>query len=165
MAQITQLDSKLAEVLGLAQAAQQATKKVARLAKGEKELVALLDRMGAEAKETEKRCKAVAEKRDGKKSAINRKARATKSEAGEMLRAYLGGDDTDALDGFEFLIMAEAGELGHWEIVGTMARKAKDRAVVRLAEWATPIQQGHFDAVRRSSLRLAEDEDPNEAEG
>ena len=162
MAQITQLESKLAECLGLAQAAQQATRKVARLAKGEKELVALLDRMRDEAKETEKRCKAAAEKRDGKKTAINKKARETKAEAGEMLEAYLGGDDVDALDGFEFLIMAEAGELGHWEIVKTMATKAKDRTVVRLAEWATPIQQGHFDAVRSSSLRLAQDEDPNE---
>jgi hypothetical protein len=165
MAQITQLESKLAECLGLAQAAQQATRRVARLAKGEKELVALLDRMRDEAKETEKRCKAVAEKRDGKKTAINRKARETKAEAGEMLEAYLGGDDVDALDGFEFLIMAEAGELGHWEIVKTMATKAKDRTVVRLAEWATPIQQGHVDAVRSSSLQLAESEDPNEPEG
>jgi hypothetical protein len=165
MAQITQLESKLGEVLGLAQAAQQATRKVARLAKGERELVALLDRMRDEAKETEKRCKAVAEKRDGKKTAINKKARETKTEAGEMLEAYLGGDDVDALDGFEFLIMAEAGEWGHWEIVGTMAAKAKDRNVVKLADWATPIQQGHFDAARRSSLQLAADEDPNEPEG
>ena len=164
MAQITQLESKLAECLGLAQAAQQATRKVARLAKGDKELVALLDRMRDEAKETESRCKAVAEKRDGKKTAINKKARETKSEAGEMLEAYLGGGDVDALDGFEFLIMAEAGELGHWEIVKTMATKAKDRTVVRLAEWATPIQQGHVDAVRSSSLQLAESEDPNEPE-
>jgi hypothetical protein len=167
MAQITQLDSKLAEVLGLAQAAQQVTKKVARLAKaeGEKELVTLLDRMGAEAKETEKRCKAVAEKRDGRKTAINRKARETKGEASEMMEAYLGGDDVDALDGFEFLTMAEAGELGHWEIVKTMATKAKDRPLVRLAEWATPIQENHVAAVRRSSLQLAEDEDPNELDG
>jgi hypothetical protein len=162
MAQITQLESKLAECLGLAQAAQQATRKVARLAKGEKELVALLDRMRDEAKETEKRCKAAAEKRDGKKTAINRKARETKAEAGEMLEAYLGGDDVDALDGFEFLIMAEAGELGHWEIVKTMATKAKDRGLVRLADWATPIQQNHVEAVRTSSLKLAESEDPNE---
>src|SRR3954467_15965165 len=166
MAQITQLDSKLAEVLGLAQAAQQVTKKVARLAKadGDRDLVALLDRMRDEAKETEKRCKAVAEKRDGKKTAINRKARETKAEAGEMLQAYLGGDDVDALDGFEFLIMAEAGELGHWEIVRTMATKAKDRNVVKLADWATPIQHGHVEAVRSSSLKLAESEDPNEPE-
>jgi hypothetical protein len=165
MAQLTQLDSKLAEVLGLAQAAQQATRKVAGLAKGDKDLVATLNRMRDEAKETEKRCKAVAEKRDGRKTAINRKARETKAEAGEMLQAYLGGDDADALDGLEFLIMAEAGELGHWEIVKTMAAKARDRNVVRLAEWATPIQQGHFDTVRTSSLQLAQDEDPNEPEG
>jgi hypothetical protein len=125
MATITQLESKLAEVLGLAQAAQQATSKVARLAKdeGDKELVALLDRMRDDAKETEQRCKALAEKRDGKKTAINKKARETKVEAGEMLEAYLGGEDADALDGLEFLIMAEAGELGHWEIVRTMAAK------------------------------------------
>src|SRR5918911_2692961 len=158
MAQITQLDSKLAEVLGLAQAAQQATKKVARLAKGEKELVALLDRMGSEAKETEKRCKALAEKRDGKKTAINKKARETKSEATEMMNTYLSGDDVDALDGFEFLIMAEAGELGHWEIVRTMAAKAKDRPLVRLAEWATPIQQGHRGAPLTSSPKLPGEE-------
>ena len=165
MAQITRLESKLAEVLGLAQAAQQATKKVSRLAKGENELVALLERMNAEAKETEKRCKALAEKRDGKKTGINRKARETKAEAAEMMNTYLSGDDVDALDGFEFLIMAEAGELGHWEIVRTMATKAKDRPLVRLADWATPIQQGHVEAVRTSSLKLAEDEHPNEPEG
>src|SRR4051794_20941223 len=144
MAQITQLDSKLAEVLGLAQAAQQVTKKVARLAKadGDRDLVALLDRMAAEAKETEKRCKAVAEKRVGKKTAINKKARETKSEAGEMMEAYLGGDDVDALDGFEFLTMAEAGELGHWEIVKTTATKAKDRNPVKLPHRGTPIPPG-----------------------
>src|SRR3954454_21613994 len=117
MAQITQLESKLAEVLGLAQAAQQATKKVARLAKGETELVALLDRMNAAAKETEKRCKALAEKSDGKKTAIKRNARETKTEASAKVGRYLSGDDVDALDGFEFLTMAEAVELGHWEIV------------------------------------------------
>ena len=165
MAQLTQLDSKLGEVLGLAQAAQQATRKVATLAKGDKDLVATLNRMRDEAKETEQRCKAVAEKRDGKKTAINRKARETKAEAGEMMQTYLGGDDVDALDGLEFLIMAEAGELGHWEIVRTMATKAKDRNVVKLAEWATPVQKEHFETVRSSSLALAEEEDPNEVEG
>jgi hypothetical protein len=165
MAQLTQLDSKLAEVLGLAQAAQVATRKVATLAKGDKDLVATLTRMRDEAKETEKRCKAAAEKRDGKKTAINKKARETKTEAGEMLQAYLGGDDADALDGLEFLIMAEAGELGHWEIVQTMAAKARDRNVVKLADWATPIQKQHFETVRSSSLQLAREEDPNEPEG
>ena len=31
-----------------------------------------------------------------------------------MMRTYLGAD-ADGLDGFEFLTMAEAGEVGHWE--------------------------------------------------
>jgi hypothetical protein len=30
-----------------------------------------------------------------------------------MMQTYLG-EDSDELDGFEFLIMAEAGEVGHW---------------------------------------------------
>jgi hypothetical protein len=34
-----------------------------------------------------------------------------------MMSTYLG-DDADALDGFEFLTMAEAGEVGHWSVVG-----------------------------------------------
>ena len=61
--------------------------------------------------------------------------------------------------------MAEAGELGHWEIVKTMAAKAKDRNLVRLADWATPIQLNHVESVRTSSLKLAESEDPNEPAG
>jgi hypothetical protein len=161
MAEITNLEEKLGEVLGLAQAAQQATKKVARLAKKDEDAKAVLDRMGKEAAETEKRCKALVEKRAGKKSAINKKARETKSEASEMMSTYLDGE-SDALDGFEFLTMAEAGELGHWRIVRTMAEKAKERQVVRLAEWAIPIQERHFDDVNTSSLRLAAEEDPNE---
>ena len=64
---------------------------------------------------------AVAEERDGKKTAILEKARETKSEAVEMMRTYLG-NDSDDLDGFEFLTMAEAGEVGHWEILGKRTR-------------------------------------------
>ena len=162
MAQITQLESKLGEVLGLAQAAQQATRKVARLAKGEKELVGVLDRMRDEAKQTETRCKAAAEKRDGKKTAITRKARETKAEAAQMMETYLGGDDVDALDGFEFLTMAEAGEVGHWEILNTLTERARNANVQELCSWAIPIQQRHFEDVRKGSLKLAAEEDPNE---
>ena len=164
MAQITQLDSKLAEVLGLAQAAQQATKKVGRMAKseGEQELVALLDRMNADAKETEKRCKAAAEKRDGKKTAINKKARETKAEAGEMMEAYLGGDDVDALDGLEFLTMAEAGELGHWSVVAKMNEKAGNAQLRELTAWALPLQEKHLELALDGSLKLAAEEDPSE---
>jgi hypothetical protein len=45
-----------------------------------------------------------------------------------MMRTYLG-EDSDALDGFEFLIMAEAGEAGeagHWAILAKVNEKAGD---------------------------------------
>jgi hypothetical protein len=51
MAELSHLDEKLAEVLGLAQAAEVATKKVTTLARRENdtELLELLERMGDEA--------------------------------------------------------------------------------------------------------------------
>ena len=57
MAELTHLDEKLAEVLGLAQAAQTATKKFATLARKEKEteLLELMQRMGDEAAKIEQR--------------------------------------------------------------------------------------------------------------
>jgi hypothetical protein len=33
------------------------------------------------------------------------------------------------LDGFEFLTMAEAGEVGHWEILGTLNERARNSNV------------------------------------
>ena len=81
MADLTVLDEKLAEVLGLAQAAQQATKKVASLARKEKEseLVLVLEKMSEQARDAEARCRKVAETRDGLKTAITKKARETRS--------------------------------------------------------------------------------------
>ena len=43
-----------------------------------------------------------------------------------MMKTYLEGEE-EALDGFEFLSMAEAGELCHWEIVQVIAFTAGER--------------------------------------
>ncbi len=164
MAELTNLESKLGEVLGLAMAAQGATQKVMKLAEEEdaSDLVSTLERMQLEAKETEERCTELAGSFEGKKTAILEKARETKGEATEMMSTYLG-DDSDALDGFEFLTMAEAGEVGHWAIVGVLAEKAGHRELKDLVAWATPIQQRHFKETLDGSLELAREEDPNEA--
>ena len=131
MAELTTLEEKLAEVTGLAGAAQETTKKVEALLGGDSaSLAGALRQMREEAEETESRCIDLAGERDGKKTAILEMAQETKSEAVEMMRTYMG-DDSDELDGFEFLIMAEAGEVGHWAIL-----------------------------VRDGSLELAADEDP-----
>jgi hypothetical protein len=162
MAELTNLETKLGEVTGLAMAAKEATTKVMTLAKGEKELVAELRRMKAEASETEQRCKQLAGSFTGKKSAILEEAKDVKEKGATMLKTYLDAD-SDALDGFEFLTMAEAGEVGHWSVLQQLSRKAGNRDVSSLVSWALPIQQRHFKTVSEASKGLAAEEDPNEA--
>jgi len=156
MADLTPLDEKLGEVLGLAQAAQAATEKVATM-EGAEDFESDLKRMRAQAAETERRTDELIDGIEGKKTAIREKAGETKSEAKEMMSTYLGGED-EALDGFEFLSMAEAGELAHWEIVETMSATIDEAGVRQLATWAVGVQREHIDLVRRASLALAAEE-------
>lgn len=160
MAELTHLDDKLGEVLGLARAAQDAAEKVSSLCQDDAaDLLPQLDQMHEEAKETERRTAQYVASLEGKKTAIEEKASATKREAVEMMRTYLG-ENADALDGFEFLVMAEAAELGHWQVVGKMNERAGESAVGELVDFAVPIQQRHFETVREGSLVIAGREDP-----
>jgi hypothetical protein len=164
MAELTALESKIGEVLGLAMAAQGATEKVGKLVEEEGEhedLRSALERMHEEAKQAEERTTELAESLDGKKTAILEKAREVKQEATEMMSTYLG-DDADALDGFEFLTMAEAGEVGHWSIVGKLNERARVPGLQELVDWQRPIQERHFQQTLEGSLELAAGEDPNE---
>ncbi len=161
MAELTNLESKLGEVLGLAMAAQTVTQKVQKLEGLTPDLEERLVQMHDEAKETEERATEVAGEFDGKKTAILDEARSTKSKGAEMMKTYLDSD-SDTLDGFEFLTMAEAGEVGHWEILNTLTERARNANVQELCSWAIPIQQRHFEDVRKGSLKLAAEEDPNE---
>ena len=161
MAELTNLEAKLGEVLGLAMAAQGATEKVQKLDELPPELKQRLEQMHSEAKETEDRATEVASTFEGKKTAILDEARDVKQKAGEMMSDYLDRA-SDALDGFEFLTMAEAGEVGHWEILKTLNQRARNSGLQELCDWAIPIQQRHFDDARQGSLALAAAEDPNE---
>jgi hypothetical protein len=158
MAELTVLEEKLAEVIGLAMAAQGATEKVEGLTEDE-ELTQKLAHMREEAREAEERGTRYVEDLEGKKTAVLDKARETKAEATEMMSTYLG-DDADDLDGFEFLTMAEAGEVGHWSVLGKLNERAGDRRLEELVQWALPIQERHFEDVKAGSLKLAADEDP-----
>ena len=160
MAELTKIEAKLAEVLGLAQAAQDATTKVEKLIDDD-QIVRTLARMREEAAETERRCVDLAGSLDGRKTAILEKGRETKSEAKAMMATYLG-EDAEGLDGLEFLTMAEAGEVGHWEILGKLGERAEDSRFRELAAWATPIQERHLAQVREGSLKVAGSEDPSE---
>ena len=158
MAELTNIESKLGEVLGLAQAAKGNVKKLAKLVEDE-QLRRQMDQMVEEAAQTEERVTAVAGTFEGKKTAILEKARETKSEATEMMQTYLG-DDADGLDGFEFLTMSEAGEVGHWEVVAKLNEQAGDARLQELIDYAVPLQRKHFEMTLQGSLKLAAEEDP-----
>jgi hypothetical protein len=162
MAELDHLDEKLAEVLGLANAAQVATERVSTLAKHEEldDVRELMRRMTDEAGEVADRCQAIADTREGMKTAIAQKARETAAEVEEFMRNYL--EDAETLDGLEFLTMAEAGEIIHWEILAKLNETAKDEAITALTEFAIPLQQTHIDSVHDCALELASDEDPHE---
>jgi hypothetical protein len=165
MAELTMMESKLAEVMGLAAAAKGATQKVqGMLDEDAQDLAQTLERMSEEAQETEERCTALVGQLDGKKTAILEKAREVKQEASEMMHTYLEGE-TEALDGFEFLTMAEAGEVGHWRIVAKLNERAGNSSVEELVQWALPIQERHLANAMEGSLTLAEREDPETIEG
>jgi hypothetical protein len=162
LAELTKLESKLGEVTGLAMAAQAATEKVIGLTEGEDDaLVTTLKQMHQEAAETEERCTTIAGTFDGKKTAILDEARTTKGKASEMMTTYLD-KDSDALDGFEFLTMAEAGEVGHWSVLKTLNMRADHAEIANLVDWALPIQQRHLSGVMAGSVQLSAHEDPND---
>jgi hypothetical protein len=164
MATLTKLEAKIAEVTGLAMAAQDVTRLVRGMLGPEHEALAKkLAQARDEARETQKRCTEVAGSFNGKKTAILEKAREVRQEATEMREGYLAGED-DPLDGFEFLTMAEAGEVGHWAIVEKLNERAGLGEVRTLAAWALPIQQRHLQEALDGSLKVAADEDPNEEE-
>jgi hypothetical protein len=159
MADVTALEEKLGEVIGLAEAAQEAIDKVGSLPESESQSD-LLGRIKEESEETASRGRKVAEERDGDSDGVLEKAEETKKEGVQMMETYLG-DDSDGLDGFEFLIMTEAGEAGHWAILGKLNEKAAEKEIGGLVDWALPLQEAHLDDVREASLRLAAEEDPD----
>ena len=161
MADLTKLEAKLGEVTGLAMAAQAATKKVETLDGIEDVHRRRLQEMRAQAEETEKRCTELAGTFDGKKTAILEEASATKAKGAEMMGVYLDAD-SEALDGFEFLTMAEAGEVGHWKVLQTLASSGSYPEVNDLASWAIPIQENHFSIVQKTSAELAAEESPDD---
>lgn len=162
MADLTNLETKLGEVIGLAMAGQVATSKVLKLAEEEApDLVPALTKVHDEAVETEKRGTALASSFEGKKTAILDEARTVKGKGAEMMKIYLDAD-SDALDGFEFLTMAEAAEVGHWSVLREMNGTAGHGELSALIEWALPIQQRHFQEALQGSQKLAAEEDPNE---
>ena len=159
MAELTQLESKIGEVIGLAQAAKGATDKVGKLVEDER-IKATLQQMHDESAKIESMGTELisSDTYTGKKTAILDQARETKTEATEMMQTYLG-EDADGLDGLEFLTMAEAGEVGHWQILAKLNEQLGDRELRELTDYVIPLEEKHFNVTLQASLDLAAQED------
>ena len=157
--ELTNLESKLGEVIGLAMAAQGATDKVAKLTT-DRDLKRQLKTMRTEASEGEERGTQVAGTFRGKKAAILKEAREVRQKANKMMTTYLDRS-ADGLDGFEFLTMAEAGEVGHWTVLEELNRQAKHPGIRELTRMQLPIQRRHLKDAMAGTARLAAKEDAN----
>ncbi|MGI9113016.1 MAG: hypothetical protein ACR2GT_12610, partial [Gaiellaceae bacterium] len=138
MAELTNLETKLGEVIGLAMAAQVAIDRISKLGPPP-DLAKQMKQMRSEAAAAEKGGADLAGTFDGKKSKILAEARTVKKKGGEMLKTYLDRD-SDILDGMEFMTMAEAGEVGHWSVLGEMNKAARHAGVRELVKVQLPIQ-------------------------
>jgi hypothetical protein len=161
MAELTNLETKLGEVIGLAMASQATIERVEKLNKN-RAIAKQLKTMRSEAALAEKQGTALAGTFDGKKSKILSEARTVKKKGAEMMKAYLERG-SDALDGFEFITMAEAGEVGHWQVLEQMAKQSKHAGVRELVKTQLPIQKRHLKDAMSASMTLAAKEDPNAA--
>jgi hypothetical protein len=115
--------------------------------------------MRKEAKEAERQGTQVAGMLNGKKAAILKEARSTKAKAAKMMSTYLDRN-ADALDVFEFMTMAEAGEVGHWAVLGELNKKARHPGISSLVRTQLPIQKRHLKEAQQGALEIAADEDP-----
>ena len=151
--ELTNLETKLGEVIGLAMAAQGATDKIAKLTR-DRELKRQLKTMATEAAQAEKGGSEVAGTITGKKGAILKEARQVKQKARKMMTTYLDRG-ADGLDGFEFLTMAEAAEVGHWTVLDELNKKAKHTGIRALTRTQLPIQRRHLKEAMAGSVKLA----------
>ena len=163
MAELTKLEAKRGEVTGLAMAAQAATKKVGTLAKKDKATVLVrdLNRMHADAKENRKALYRHRQHVPWQENGNPGRGADSKGQGRGDDGRYWDAE-SDALDGFEFLTMAEAGEVGHWSVLKTLNKNAGHADIASLVEWALPIQEGHLKGAMAGSVLLAGDEDPDE---
>jgi ferritin-like metal-binding protein YciE len=131
MTEKEKLEEQIGEVLGLEVAAQKAVEELS--AKGlldKRGLKGKLQGMKKEAgdhqKRIEKAMQSVTESEGLDEQSIRQNAEETSQKASQMMQTYLG-EDTDTLDALEFLCLAEAGEVTHYEVLDELAKKVKDK--------------------------------------
>jgi len=156
---LTELQEKLAEAHAQAIAAATATALVEGFTP-DPELRRELASLHSDADDTRARCLAL-ERSYGQELADELLAHANtaKEKAADLADAWFKAG-TSPLAAWTFLAMGEAAEVAVWLAVQTLAAKAEEDAMLRLAAWALPIQRRHLDTALSGVARLAELRDP-----
>src|SRR5687768_18042184 len=131
MVEIEKVEEQIGEVLGLEIAAQKAVEELS--------IKGLLDKRGIRGKlqgmrneaaghqkKIEKLMQRVSESEGLNEDSIRQHAEEASQKASQMMQTYLG-EDPDTLDALEFLCLAQAGEVTHYEVLDELAKKVKDK--------------------------------------
>jgi hypothetical protein len=145
---LSPLQEKLAEVLGLALAAPVVIAKVEQRADDP-----AFDGMRAEAREIQARCGAIAKGWGELRWDVLTHADLVERKAGELSSAWFKAA-TDAVQAYEFLAMAEAGELAATSALGALNRGG-EAEIEELVQFARPVQERHLLAALEGCTRAA----------
>jgi hypothetical protein len=154
---LTNLETKLGEVIGLAMAAQGGTDKIAKLVT-DRDLKRQLKTMKSEAAEAEQGGTAVAASIASNNSSIHKYTTYVEKKATKKMTTYLDRS-ADGKDGYPFLEIAEAAEVGHWTVLEELNKQAKHAGVKQLTKVQIPIQRRHLKEAMAGSVKLAAKED------
>lgn len=124
------IQEKIGEAIGLEQAAQKAVEELSArgLLKSEhmKKLLKMKDEAGKQEEEMESLVQELSETDGFDPSTIEEKANETAEKASEIMETYLG-EEPDTQEALEFLCLAEGGEVTHYEVLTSIAKKVKNK--------------------------------------
>jgi ferritin-like metal-binding protein YciE len=131
MVEKERLEEQIGEVLGLEMAAQKAVEELSEKGLMEKGgLKSKLQSMKKEAGDHQTRIEQVmqelAESEGLDQQSIRQHAIETSQKTSQMMQIHLG-EDPETLDALEFLCLAEAGEVTHYEVLDELAKGVKDK--------------------------------------
>ncbi|CAN5618413.1 hypothetical protein BH18THE1_BH18THE1_13400 [soil metagenome] len=132
MADKQMIQEKIGEAIGLEKAAQKAVEELDSrgLLKPEhmKKLSKMKDEAGKQEEEMQNLVQELAESDGFDSSLIEEKATETAEKASQMMETYLG-DSPDKQEALEFLCLAEAGEITHYEVLKSVSKKGEEQKV------------------------------------
>ena len=131
MVEIEKIEEQIGEALGLEIAAQKAVEELTSRGLLDKpgmkrKLQGMKSEAAAHQKKIEKLLQRVSESEGLNEDSIREHAEEASQKASQMMQTYLG-EDPDTLDAIEFLCLAEGGEVTHYEVLGEIAKKVKEK--------------------------------------